>query len=550
MTNILCVACRDTHCSVDVRCNECNSWSVDFMLGYIKHQKIFVSKGKKKTPSFSSSSSPPSKPPAVQTTAPVAPPLLPASTEDQLKNFVHSFLWDFLPQSGQIGTNPLISAPPAVSNSASLLLEVARGLSADSLTGVPLTESSGKVLPMTQVDVPLPNINVHAVSFFLARGVGPLSLVSATMLGMTVRTNYVLVVSLWIPRFLLLLLCLPLPFFFLCLILVLLPFHLLFPLLLLLLLLLVPLLVLLFLFLSLFLPPFLLLCLLLFPLLCLLLRLFFLLFLILLFPLFCLLGRGVPVPPPPPGFPMSLSSSSLPSYPYSHPVSSSSLLAPPPPLASSIPSSPFLPAFSLAPLSASAPTPSLAPVSSSSSSFSSPPSSSSSLDFAAYKAHVLGLSDEYLSFARWFVGVGGSDFLSFLSSHCPHLSADASCDFSSGCFFALFLFLRLQLRLLFLLLVFPCLFLILLPPLLLLFLLSLLGFLLWGCIHRLLRCFLLGSRCPLPPPPFSVPALSSSFLVSPSCGFVGVCCCCCRSCGCSGGSCCCSGGSRFVVLSL
>ena len=35
----ICVACRDVQCSVEVRCNECNSWSVDFMLGYVKHQK-------------------------------------------------------------------------------------------------------------------------------------------------------------------------------------------------------------------------------------------------------------------------------------------------------------------------------------------------------------------------------------------------------------------------------------------------------------------------------------------------------------------------------
>ena len=59
-------------------------------------------------------------------------------------------------------------------------------------------------------------------------------------------------------------------------------------------------------------------------------------------------------------------------------------------------------------------------------------SSSSSLDYAAFKAHVLGLSDEYLLLARWYVGVGGSDFLSFLSSNCPHLASDASRDFPSG----------------------------------------------------------------------------------------------------------------------
>ena len=41
------------------------------------------------------------------------------------------------------------------------------------------------------------------------------------------------------------------------------------------------------------------------------------------------------------------------------------------------------------------------------------------------------ISDEYLSLARWYVSVGGSDFFSFLSSHCPHLSADVARDFAS-----------------------------------------------------------------------------------------------------------------------
>ena len=69
----ICVKCRDKQCSVDVRCNECRSWSVDFMLGYVKHQKSLVSKRGKKAPSSSSSSSP-SKPPVVTSTAPVTPP--------------------------------------------------------------------------------------------------------------------------------------------------------------------------------------------------------------------------------------------------------------------------------------------------------------------------------------------------------------------------------------------------------------------------------------------------------------------------------------------
>ena len=44
----------------------------------------------------------------------------------------------------------------------------------------------------------------------------------------------------------------------------------------------------------------------------------------------------------------------------------------------------------------------------------------------------MGISDEYLSLARWYNSVDGSDFFSFLSSHCPHLSTDVAKDFSSG----------------------------------------------------------------------------------------------------------------------
>ena len=34
--------------------------------------------------------------------------------------------------------------------------------------------------------------------------------------------------------------------------------------------------------------------------------------------------------------------------------------------------------------------------------------------------------------ARWYHGIDGSDFFSFLSSHCPHLAADVAKDFSAG----------------------------------------------------------------------------------------------------------------------
>ena len=89
---------------------------------------------------------------------------MPAGTEDQLKSFVQSFLSDFLSQSGQLGTNQLLSVSPAVPNSASLLCEAAGGLSAVTPSEVPLTESPGEVLPMMQEGHPPPEFHVHDVS--------------------------------------------------------------------------------------------------------------------------------------------------------------------------------------------------------------------------------------------------------------------------------------------------------------------------------------------------------------------------------------------------
>ena len=71
------------------------------MLGYVKHKKSLVSKGKKK------SSSSPLVPVKVVTIAPVVPPppSLPVSTDDQLRSYMTSVLADLLSKSGQIETN-------------------------------------------------------------------------------------------------------------------------------------------------------------------------------------------------------------------------------------------------------------------------------------------------------------------------------------------------------------------------------------------------------------------------------------------------------------
>ena len=45
---------------------------------------------------------------------------------------------------------------------------------------------------------------------------------------------------------------------------------------------------------------------------------------------------------------------------------------------------------------------------------------------------MLGFSQDYQSLARWYFLCGGSDFRAYLSAFYPHLSSDASRDFSSG----------------------------------------------------------------------------------------------------------------------
>ena len=158
----------------------------------------------------------------------------------------------------------------------------------------------------------------------------------------------------------------------------------------------------------------------------------------------------LPSLPPPPSFPSQLDPlSSSSSFPSSSSVSASAALFPPPGFPPLPPGFAPLPPPLSPPLSSSSlPSASAFPLLSSSLpprcvSFSagvSPPalsasSSSSSfppMDFASYQASVLGLSQDYQSLARWYSLSGGSDFRAYLSAFYPHLSADASRDFSSG----------------------------------------------------------------------------------------------------------------------
>ena len=122
----LCLNCKEVQRSLDVRCDECRAWSSEVMLNYLKHRKSLVSKGKKKitTPSSSSSSCP--SVPAATVAATVASPLPPLASDECIKDYVNSFLTNFLSQSASVGTanNPSVSAPPVVPDSAPPLLGV------------------------------------------------------------------------------------------------------------------------------------------------------------------------------------------------------------------------------------------------------------------------------------------------------------------------------------------------------------------------------------------------------------------------------------------
>ena len=52
----VCLHCRDVQCSLEVRCSECSSWSLNIMQDYLKHRKTLVSKSKKKPVSATPSS--------------------------------------------------------------------------------------------------------------------------------------------------------------------------------------------------------------------------------------------------------------------------------------------------------------------------------------------------------------------------------------------------------------------------------------------------------------------------------------------------------------
>ena len=145
----LCVVCKDVKCSLDTRCKECKSWSKDFMLGYVKHQRSLVSKGKKLAMTS------PSPPVTAVTNAPIVSlPSLPVS-EDHFRQLMHSMLQDIL-QSGSLGINQPSTAPPPVPDLAPLSTGAIGGLRSVTPVEAPSAESPGLVMPTSQKDPPAP----------------------------------------------------------------------------------------------------------------------------------------------------------------------------------------------------------------------------------------------------------------------------------------------------------------------------------------------------------------------------------------------------------
>ena len=104
------------------------------MLGYVKHQRSLVSKGKKEVTTS------PSVPVTAVATAPVVSlSSLPVASEDQLRSYVHSVLANLLSQSGIVDTDLLSTAPLAVPNLAPMITGASGDLSPDTPFEVPIT---------------------------------------------------------------------------------------------------------------------------------------------------------------------------------------------------------------------------------------------------------------------------------------------------------------------------------------------------------------------------------------------------------------------------
>ena len=133
------------------------------MQDYLRHRKSLVSKGRKKSATAVSTASASSTPEVSTVSSVVNQPALPSVSDDEnISDYVQSFLSRFLSQSGILGTNPFVSAPSVVPQSSPPSWGATGGGGAASLNRGRPTEASGKVPPVMQEDqIPPPVICMH-----------------------------------------------------------------------------------------------------------------------------------------------------------------------------------------------------------------------------------------------------------------------------------------------------------------------------------------------------------------------------------------------------
>ena len=123
------------------------------MQNYLRHRKSLVSKGRKKPATAVPTASASSTPEVSTVSSVINQPALPSvSDDDKIKDYVQSFLSQFLTQSGILGTNLSVSPPSVVPHSSPPLRGATGGGGAASLNRGRPTEASGKVPPVIHED--------------------------------------------------------------------------------------------------------------------------------------------------------------------------------------------------------------------------------------------------------------------------------------------------------------------------------------------------------------------------------------------------------------
>ena len=109
-SHTICSQCRDVTCSVDTRCNECKSWSVEAMQEHLKYQRSLAGKRSSKKPAVTAASA--SQPPVASSPVVSSSPSISASVSEdaRLRDAVLAVLQSL---SGSLGCNQNSSTGPS-----------------------------------------------------------------------------------------------------------------------------------------------------------------------------------------------------------------------------------------------------------------------------------------------------------------------------------------------------------------------------------------------------------------------------------------------------